>query len=425
MVLSWKVAMIRRVRLLIGISVFWLGLSMLSDGLNALVLPSHLLQFTTEANRATILGLLTFGGLLAGLFVQPIAGVISDRLRARWGRGGTIVLGVALLLAALMTFRFAQGLVPVFLSYALIQVTANLAQAAQQGFIPDLVPAPLRGTAAGLKGFMDVGGALLGFALLGQLLVGGHIGSALIAIAAVLAFTCVLTILLVREPKGSFAPKLRPVTIGESFKIDLRRYRSFAWLIGSRFLFLLGTYAVGRFFLFFVADQLGLDPGRTAEEAGTLLAGLTLITVLAAPLTGWMADRWGRIPLMWSGAALSALGVLLLILAESPMQILLFGGLMAMGSAAFSGANWALTADMAPPSEAARFFGLANIGTAGAAAAAGLFGPLLDWTNSVAPGAGYSSLFMLCALSFVASAISLRGVVAPREALVSNQASRV
>ena len=417
--------MIRRVRLLIGISVFWLGLSMLSDGLNTLVLPSHLLKFTTEANRATILGLLTFGGLLVGLFVQPIAGVFSDRLRARWGRGGTIVLGVALLLAALLVFGFTRGIVAVFFSYSMIQVTANLAQAAQQGFIPDLVPAPLRGTAAGLKGFMDVGGALLGFALLGQLLVGGQIVSALIAIAAVLVFTCVLTVIFVREPQQSFFPMSTRVTVAESFHLDLRQHRSFAWLIGSRFLFLLGTYAVGRFFLFFVADRLSLDPGQAAEEAGALLAGLTLITVLAAPLTGWLADRYGRVPLMLSGAALSTLGVLLLILAESSLHILIFGGLMALGSAAFSGANWALTADLAPASEAARFFGLANIGTAGAAAAAGLFGPLVDWVNSLAPAVGYSILFVLSALAFVGSAFSLHGVDASAGELPSNQASPV
>jgi hypothetical protein len=43
----------------------------------------------------------------------------------------------------------------------LVQVAASVAQAAQQGFIPDVVPPERRGTASGLKGFMDVGGALL------------------------------------------------------------------------------------------------------------------------------------------------------------------------------------------------------------------------------------------------------------------------
>ena len=414
-----------RGRLLLGISVFWLGLSMLSDGLNTLVLPSHLLNFTTETNRATTLGLLTFAGLLVGLFVQPIAGAFSDQLRTRWGRRGTIGLGVVLMQATLIVFGFTKSLVGVLLSYSMIQVTMNLAQAAQQGFIPDLVPAQLRGAAAGLKGFMDVGGALLGFAVLGQLLDGGQIGPAVVAIDAVLIITLMLTLVLVREPQQPAAPMPTRVTLADAFRLDLRQHRSFAWLVGSRFLFLLGTYAVGQFFLFFVADRLSLDPGRAAQEAGALLAGLTLITVLAAPLTGWMADRWGRLQLMLSGAGLSALGVLLLILAESNISILLFGELMALGSAAFAGANWALTADLAPPAEAARFFGLANIGTAGAAAAAGLFGPLVDWTNSLASGAGYSVIFVLSALAFVVSALSLRGVVASKEQFASDPVSEV
>ena len=55
-------------------------------------------------------------------------------------------------------------------------------------------------------------------------------------------------------------------------------------------------------------------------------------------------------------------------IAGSALQLFLFGGLMALGSAAFAAANWALTADVAPPHEAARFLGLANIGTTGAEA---------------------------------------------------------
>jgi MFS family permease len=128
---------------------------------------------------------------------------------------------------------------------------------------------------------------------------------------------------------------------------------------------------------------------------------------------------------MLGGAALSALGVLLLILAESNLSILVFGGLMALGSAAFSGANWALIADLAPPAEAARFLGLANIGTAGAAAAAGLFGPLVDWVNGVAPGAGYPIILVLSALAFVASAFSLRSVTASKERLLSSRVSQI
>ena len=175
----------------------------------------------------------------------------------------------------------------------------------------------------------------------------------------------------------------------------------------------------------YVADRLHLDVGRAAEAAAGLLAALTLLTLVAAPLAGWAADRFGRMPLMVAGALLSAAGVLLLISAASGFQILVFGSLMAIGSAAFASANWALTADLAPREEAARFFALANVGTAGGAAAAGLLGPLIDWGNRVAPGAGYTALFLVAGLACTISALALRGVAPLQSVAADDTADRV
>jgi MFS family permease len=125
---------------------------------------------------------------------------------------------------------------------------------------------------------------------------------------------------------------------------------------------------------------------------------------------GWLSDRLGRPALMVAGAVLSAAGALLLIGAGAQAGILLAGGLMGVGSAAFAGANWAMTADLAPREEAGRFFALANFGTAGAAAAAGLFGPLVDAADRLSAGAGYPALFLACALAFGASIAAVRRV---------------
>ena len=43
--------MIGRLRRLIGISVFWFGLSMLFDGMNTLVLPDQLRRFTDDGQH--------------------------------------------------------------------------------------------------------------------------------------------------------------------------------------------------------------------------------------------------------------------------------------------------------------------------------------------------------------------------------------
>ena len=129
----------QRVRLLLGISIFWLALSMIFDGINSLVLPQRLLGLVDDASKATMLGLLSFVGLIVGMLVQPLAGAFSDRVRPRWGRRGSLALGVLVLLPSLALFGLSRSVLAVVVGYVLIQVAASVAQAAQQGFLPDLV----------------------------------------------------------------------------------------------------------------------------------------------------------------------------------------------------------------------------------------------------------------------------------------------
>jgi MFS family permease len=401
----------RQTRLLFGISVFWLALSVLFDGVNTLVLPIQLGALASQENQATLLGLFTFVGLLAGALVQPIAGTLSDRYQPILGRKGFIGIGLVLSLISLLIFAMFQSLAGIMLGYFAVQVSASIAQAGQQGLIPDLVGENRRGLASGTKGFMDLTGAMLGFVLLGQILGSGGALPAIGTIAAILVTAYILAVLLTpedRSAKGATV-KTRSVSLSQIFRVDLIEQNAFVRVIIARFLFLLGIYGTGRFLLFFVADRLELTESQAAEQAGILLAGLALITILASPLTGWLADRLGRIPLMIGGAICSAVSALLLVWADSTGQILLFGGLMSLGSAAFAGGSWALLADLVPKEEPARYFGLANFSTAGAAAVAGLFGPVIDGVERVSPGMGFSVLFILASIAFLTSAIPLKG----------------
>jgi NNP family nitrate/nitrite transporter-like MFS transporter len=313
-------------------------------------------------------------------------------------------------LISLLFFALLQSFVGILVGYLAIQLSASIAQAGQQGLIPDLVSEHRRGLASGLKGFMDLTGAMLGFLLLGQLLGSSGVVRAVGLIGAILVVTYLLAILLTPEdrPNKSAVIPSNAVPLKDIFHLDLTHQTAFVRLIVSRFLFLLGIYGTGRFLLFFVAGRLGLSAEDAAAQAGSLLAGLALITILASPLTGWLTDRFGRVPLMVAGALFSAVSALLLVWASSASQILLFGGLMSLGSAAFAGGSWALLADVVPKEEGARYFGLANFSTAGAAAAAGLFGPIIDGVDRLSPGMGFPALFVLASLAFLTSALPLK-----------------
>lgn len=398
-------------RLMTGISIYWVGLSALADGLTTLVLPYQVDAVVDGSRRATALGVVTFLGLMLAMFVQPVAGFASDRLRHRLGRRGWIGLGtIAILLAlALAGLAATTSLLAVVAAYLAVQVTISIAQAGQQGLIPDLVSTELRGVAAGWKGLSDVGGATLGFVVLGNLLESGGVTAALLVAGVLLAATYAVMLLLVDERLRRSEPRsgsTSTASFASAYRIVLPRDAAFVRLVMARFSFLLGIFGVGRFFLFFVEDRLGLG----AAEAGAMLGVLAVVTVVASPLAGWLADRYGRLPIMRVGVVLAVVGVGSLIPAGSTTLVLLAGGFMALGSAAFGAANWAATTDVVTDGETARLMGLANFGTAGAAAAAGLLGPLIDATEGVASGAGYNLLFVTAIVFMAASALTVHRI---------------
>lgn len=396
-------------RAMLGINVFWVGLSALSDGLTTLVLPYQMNLVASDASRATALGLVSFVGLFAAMLAQPAAGSYSDWLRPRLRRRGWIGISSLGILIALFGLAYAGSLITVAVMFVLVQLSLSSAQAGQQGLIPDLVPILRRGVAAGWKGLADVGGATIGFVVFGSLLESGGVAPAILAVGALLTFSYLLMVVLVREEavaedfKAEVGSRFRLSAI---YRIALPRDLVFVRLTAARFLFLLGIFGVGRFLFFFVDERLGLGAG----EAGALLGLLALLTVATSVPFGRLADRLGRVVVMRIGIALAAIGVSFFIPAKSVAVVVVGGSLMSFGSAAFSAANWAATTDVVPRHDSARLMGLANVGAAGASAAAGLFGPLIDSADRIFEGSGFPVLFSAAIVSVVAAALTLRRV---------------
>lgn len=371
----------RMMRTLAGVSIGWFGISMIADGVPALLVPH---QIAAAGSDAGALGLMTLTAIGIAAVAQPFAGAWSDRA-GRWPVIGvglvTAFLGLALILAPALLLA----------GTVLTLVGVSIVQAGYQSVLPDRLPPALRGRGAGAKGFLDVGGAFLAFVLLAGLLAAGEAMLGAVALAVGLALPVVLAMLLLREPA-----QWRQVSSVDWWQ-RLQAPAGLAQLIVARFCFLLGIYAVGRFLLLFIAERQGLGADAAAGEAGAVLAVLTLLTAAAALPGGWLADRLGRRPLMAGGALVAAAGIGLLPLAASTPLILAFGALMAIGSAAFGAGSWAMLADLSEGADSGRLLGIANFGTAGAAAAAGLFGPLIDSANAATAGSGYTVAFVVAA----------------------------
>ena len=308
----------------------------------AVVVPHRLAGLTDPAHTATLIGVVTFIALSIGIAVQPIAGAVSDAFHARWGRSGLMLLGVAAAVPALAVFAFVPSVVGVLVAFVLLQVAVNMAQAAQQGLIPDLVEREWRGRAAGLKGFAELGGAAIGVVILDALLARGDPTPAVIAAGLVFIVTAALAVGLLREERlGDFTVPIR--SLRSAFAIDAARHATFIRVVVIRFTFLCGVFAIGRSLLPVIAERLQLDPGTGGDEAASILGALTLATVFAALPGGWAADRFGRPRTMLVGASLAAVGAVLLTVAHSLPEILVVGALLSAGTGAFAASNWAMT----------------------------------------------------------------------------------
>ncbi len=383
-------------RTIAGVSVGWIGLSVVGDGVPSLLLPHQLLQ--AGAADATRLGLITLAALALAALAQPIAGSVSDRI----GRWPVIAAGVALAGAGFVLLVTPGGLV----RGALVAlVGTSVAQAGHQPLVPDRIPSGWRGRAAGWKTACDVGGAFVGFLLLGALLGAGQVGFAVGALGLLLAGGFAVAVVLLRATPRISMTDGSDGTGGWS--------RPLGSIVAARFAFLLGIYVLGRFLVLFIAEGQHLNADDAAAQGGLVLAVLTLITVAASPPAGWLADRIGHGPMQLAGGLVAATGIALVPLAAGLGVLLGAGALVAIGSASFSSASWATMTDLTPARHAGRLLGLANWGTAGAAAAAGLAGLLIDAGERLLPGIGFTATFMLAA---VASCIG--GIVGWRAARV-------
>lgn len=397
------------IRELVNLNTYWLGLSFMWNSLHVLVLPAVLLEFVPDERKNTTLGMLTFTGLILAMIVQPVAGWLSDRIATRFGRRRPwIALGTLLDLIFLSLMAMAGGLPLLAATYIGLQFTSNLAHGPAQGLMHDRVPLAQMGVASGVKNLFDMLGLVASSLLIGRILQPERVAGTITVIAGVLLLGAVFTLLGVREPGKDSPSALAPA--GGAFLISrtgIRRHRDYWNLILARLLFLTGVYGVQTFAQYYIRDTLAVpDP---VKLTGDLLATIVLTLIGFSIIAGYVCDRIGRKPMHILAVALLALGSLLMLGADRPGAILLFGSVIGAGIGVFVSANWALANDLAPQGHAGMFLGLTNLATAGAGALSRLAGPGIDALNAIEKASfmGYDAMFIGAALFSLISLVLL------------------
>ena len=393
----------------IKITVFGFALAALWGSLHSIILPVRILDFVAESQKNTYLGLLTFAGLIIAMIWQPIAGRLSDRSGFSWGRRRPyILIGTILALLFIHGIGIAGSYIAIFITYCLLQASGNTAQSGYQGFIPDLVPEGKRGRASGVKILLEIGGVIALLGLIGPFMDNYFAGKGDYWLwlsvglpAIILLGAMIITVLTVKEPPGTGAPKLSlPSLLFTTFKIDIKARRNFVWFLASRLFIVMALAPLQTFTLYFLQDVA--DVPNPAEVTANLLIviGITMLAVIYP--AGHLSDRVGRKPICAFAGLLGALGILLLYLFHDSYSSVMFAGVvLGICTGVFFSTNWALATDLVVKGEEARYLGLTNLATAGGAALARLIGPMIDFFNARSPGLGYDVMLLVSFIYFL------------------------
>ena len=420
----------------IKVTILGFGLTALWASMHTIVLPLRLLDFAPEELKNSYLGYLTFAGLLLAMLVQPIVGAASDRSGFSWGRRRPYILaGTIVLLLLIPGIGLWESYAAVFICYCLMQIASNTAQGPYQGLIPDLVPEGKRGLASGVKSLLEMIGGVSVARLAAYFMdqyspgEGGYwLWLTLGTLGIVFLVTSLVTLITVREQPGTGRQVVASQTSRElpesrgsiitllknllrRFVNYIRQHRAFIWFLASRGLLGMPGVILQTFALYYLTDVTRVENPAGAAANLLIVVGAALIAVVY--FAGRLSDRLGRKPIMLFSGLIGAMGIVLLYLSDSYVQVLLAGALIGLASGAFLSTSWAMATDLAAEGEEAKYLGLTNLAMAAGSALARLIGPLIDFFNTLETNLGYSVMLLACFLCFIVGSLlvlKVRGV---------------
>jgi len=405
----------------VTLSAMWLGLNFQSSALLPIVVPAQVLLLidrgaVASSHQALAVSAFSLAAAIIAVAVTPLAGAASDRLKTRFGRRRQlIVAGIAFAVAGQAGLAATFPLVVFIAGFAIVQVGTNVATAAYQGLLPDLVQPSQRGAASGWLGMMTLLGSVGSLAAAGALLGSATPGPSLgvdvtrgalffYALAAVVLVLCTAVTVLGVAERPSVAAPPHPW-------LDLFQHQPFRVVFGARALVMIGL----TLFLTYIEYYLAATNGATAFVGATVaIALLALFGALASSLVlGIASDRIPRVRIVIAANLAMAAAAWIFVFAPAHLPLAPLGVLFGLGYGAYLSVDWALAIDSLPTSaSSARDLGIftvsINLPSLIAPALGGLV--ILLATAAGIGSLAYRLVFTLAAISLLLGVLVVRRI---------------
>lgn len=350
-------------KLMISMLFANIGIFMIWGAVPGILLPLQVQGIVGDSNKAGALALVATIGAFAAMLAQPVAGMVSDRTRSRFGRRAPwMVAGVLIGGLALVGMGAANGLMQLAIAWVIVQIAYNFAQGPLSAILPDRVPSAVRGTFSALAGL----GLMIG--ALGGQIVGAQFAKALPAGYLTFAGLAVVFIVLFvvfnpdRSNKGEPKSPFNFVVFLKTFWVSPRKHPDFFWGFTGRLLLYAGYFMVTGFQLFILQDYIGLKDQAVAVVPllGLInLAGIIIATLIGGPLSDKLGRR--KIVVIAAGVVLAVSLVFPLIM-PTVTGMMIFSFVSGLGFGAYQSVDTALMIEVLPSKDDfAKDLGVLNI----------------------------------------------------------------
>lgn len=307
--------------------------------------------------------------------------------------------------------NFSAGLSLIF-GLSLLEFFWSMSDVGWAALLTDATTTRTRGKVVGLLNFIASVGRMTGITFAGFLYVGGEgfrQGTIFYVVIAMLITTTAIMWITARKFKDA-APKEKTEmeTVYSTSIVASKNSGVYMWFLASLVIIVIGITCINQVFLLFLKLEDGLN--ASDPEMSFILTTWTLGGMLASLSSGWLADKFGRIKLLFIGFTLGILTPLLYGTPSTFETMAVVYGLNGVGFWIIQTVGFAFAGDLILEEKRGRLLSRYNTVMALSWGPAGLFvgGPLADFQTQrlgVSQYVAYANTF------YVSAAIVTLGTV--------------